>query len=130
MMTDANDAFHEWERRNNEQDLSDRDRFIWTAGWNESQQKGKRTMKIESFDTIFSLPADQLDREQIISILLDDDLQDLDRNYMKGWICEILRCGFVGYDNQTDAELRHEYTERRDLELCTYGTDVENGMTA
>ena len=87
-------------------------------------------MTIESFDTIFSLPADQLDREQIISILLDDDLQDLDRNYMKGWICEILHCGFVGYDNQTDAELRHEYTERRDLELCTYGTDAENGMTA
>ena len=29
----ANDAFHAWERANNEQDLSDRDRMLWTAGW-------------------------------------------------------------------------------------------------
>ena len=29
----ANDAFYLWERANNEQDLSDRDRMIWTAGW-------------------------------------------------------------------------------------------------
>jgi hypothetical protein len=29
----ANDAFHAWERANNEQDMSDRDRMLWTAGW-------------------------------------------------------------------------------------------------
>jgi len=49
---------------------------------------------------------------------------------MKGWICEILRCGFVGYDNQTDAELREEYTERRNIELMEHGTDAENEMEA
>jgi len=87
-------------------------------------------MKIESFDTIFSLPADELTSDEIISILLDDDLEDLDRNYMKGWICEILRCGFVGYDNQTDAELREEYTERRNIELMEHGTDAENEVEA
>lgn len=128
-MTDANDAFHEWERRNNEQDLSDRDRFIWTAGWTESQRKGKQTMKIESFDTIFSLPADQLDREQIISILIDDDLNDL-KNGWDDFVCHILMNGFTGYLNASDAELHQEYTERRNLELSTYGTDAENGMTA
>ena len=85
-------------------------------------------MKIESFDTIFSLPVEQLNREQIISILIDDDLNDL----KNGWddsICHVLINGFVGYRNQTDAELRDEYTERRDCELCTYGTDAENGIT-
>lgn len=38
----ANDAFYAWEIANNEQDLSDRDRMIWTAGWIEAQlQKEK-----------------------------------------------------------------------------------------
>lgn len=129
MMTDANDAFHEWERRNNEQNLSDRDRIIWTAGWMESQQKGKQTMKIESFDTIFSLPADKLTREQIIKILIDDDLNDL-KNGWDDFVCHILMNGFVGYLNASDLDLHEEYTDRRDLELCTYGTDAENGMTA
>jgi hypothetical protein len=43
MMTElqdkANDAFYAWEIANNEQDLSDRDRMIWTAGWIEAQLK-------------------------------------------------------------------------------------------
>jgi len=29
----AKDAFYAWERANNEQDLSDRDRWLWTSGW-------------------------------------------------------------------------------------------------
>jgi len=29
----ANDAFYAWEIENNEQNLSDMDRMIWTAGW-------------------------------------------------------------------------------------------------
>ena len=33
LQNEANDAFYAWERTNNEQDLSDRDRMIWTAGW-------------------------------------------------------------------------------------------------
>jgi len=33
----ANDAFYAWEIANNEQDLSDRDRMIWTAGWMDAQ---------------------------------------------------------------------------------------------
>ena len=33
----ANDAFYAWERANNEQDLSDRDRWLWTAGWIQAQ---------------------------------------------------------------------------------------------
>jgi hypothetical protein len=32
----ANDAFYAWERANNEQDLSDDDRMLWTAGWMEA----------------------------------------------------------------------------------------------
>jgi hypothetical protein len=35
----ANDAFYAWERANNEQDLSDRDRMIWTAGWIQAKTK-------------------------------------------------------------------------------------------
>jgi len=85
-------------------------------------------MKIESFDTIFSLPAEQLTREQIIKILIDDDLNDLENGW-DDFIFHILMNGFVGYENQTDEELFEEYTERRDSELCTYGTDAENGMT-
>jgi len=86
-------------------------------------------MKIESFDTPFAMPADELTREQIISILIDDDLNDL-KNGWDDFVCHILMNGFTGYLNAPDAELRDEYTERRDLELCTYGTDAENGMTA
>ena len=33
----ANEAFYKWEAENNEQDLSDRDRMIWTAGWINTQ---------------------------------------------------------------------------------------------
>ena len=29
----ANDAFYAWEIANNQQDLSDDDRMLWTAGW-------------------------------------------------------------------------------------------------
>jgi len=79
-------------------------------------------MKIESFDTIFSLSADELDRTKIIGILIADDLQNHD------WLCEILQGGFVGYDKQTDAELREEYIERRNIELMEHGTDAENEM--
>ena len=80
-------------------------------------------MNIESFDTIFSLPADQLTREEIITILIKDDLE----HYMS--LSKIMRTGFVGYENQTDEELFEDYTDRRDCDLCTYGTDAENGMT-
>ena len=86
-------------------------------------------MKIESFDTIFSLPADQLTREQIIKILIDDDLNDLENGW-DDFIFHILMNGFEGYLNASDFELQDEYAERRDLELRTYGTDAENGMTA
>ena len=37
----ANDAFYAWEIANNEQDLSDRDRMIWTAGWIEAHKEMK-----------------------------------------------------------------------------------------
>ena len=86
-------------------------------------------MKIESFDTPFAMPADELTREQIISILIDDDLNDL-KNGWDDFVCHILLNGFDGYLNASDSELRDQYTERRDSELCTYGTDAENGMTA
>jgi len=33
----ANDAFYAWEIANNEQDLSDDDRMLWTAGWIDAQ---------------------------------------------------------------------------------------------
>jgi hypothetical protein len=84
-------------------------------------------MKIESFDTIFSLPAEELSREQITNILIDDDLNDL-KNGWDDFVCHILLNGFSGYLNASDFELQDEYTERRDLELRTYGTDAENGM--
>lgn len=42
-MTDAqakaNEAFYKWEVENNEQDMSDRDRMIWTAGWIDAQAR-------------------------------------------------------------------------------------------
>jgi hypothetical protein len=37
--TKANEAFYKWEADNNEQDLSDRDRMIWTAGWIDAQAR-------------------------------------------------------------------------------------------
>ena len=37
MQAKANEAFYKWEAENNEQDLSDRDRMIWTAGWIDTQ---------------------------------------------------------------------------------------------
>ena len=38
----ANDAFYAWAIANNEQDLSDRDCMIWTAGWIQAT-KGETT---------------------------------------------------------------------------------------
>jgi len=35
----ANEAFHQWEADNNEQNMSDRDRMIWTAGWIDAQAR-------------------------------------------------------------------------------------------
>lgn len=35
----ANEAFYKWEVDNNEQNLSDRDRMIWTAGWIDAQAR-------------------------------------------------------------------------------------------
>jgi len=35
----ANEAFYKWEVENNEQDMSDRDRMIWTAGWIDAQAR-------------------------------------------------------------------------------------------
>lgn len=87
-------------------------------------------MKIESFDTPFAAPADQLTRDEIISILIDDDLQDLNRSYMRSWIADLLMDGFVGYQIRTTSELAEEYTSRRNWELSTFGTDAENGMVA
>jgi hypothetical protein len=43
----ANDAFYAWEIANNEQDLSDRDRMIWTAGWIEAQLQKEKENEIE-----------------------------------------------------------------------------------
>ena len=37
MQAKANEAFYKWEADNNEQNLSDRDRMIWTAGWINTQ---------------------------------------------------------------------------------------------
>jgi hypothetical protein len=37
----ANDAFYAWEIANNEQDLSDDDRMLWTAGWIYAQLTGE-----------------------------------------------------------------------------------------
>lgn len=34
---EANKAFYKWEADNNEQDLSDQDRMVWTAGWIQAQ---------------------------------------------------------------------------------------------
>jgi hypothetical protein len=35
----ANEAFYKWEADNNEQNLSDRDRMIWTAGWIQANER-------------------------------------------------------------------------------------------
>jgi hypothetical protein len=35
----ANDAFYAWEIAYNEQDLSDDDRMLWTAGWIEAYKE-------------------------------------------------------------------------------------------
>ena len=70
-------------------------------------------------------------REKLIELLVDDDINGFyDRDDQADYISYLMRHGFVGYNNQTDAVLREEYTGRRDSELCTYGTDAENGMTA
>lgn len=38
--TQANKAFYRWEVKNNEQNLSDRDRMLWTAGWRQAIFEG------------------------------------------------------------------------------------------
>jgi hypothetical protein len=56
-------------------------------------------MKIESFDTIFSLPADELTSDEIISILLDDDLQDFDTD-LDGLLLRVVLSPHVPFAKQ------------------------------
>jgi hypothetical protein len=84
---------------------------------------------IESFETVFAAPVEKLTRDEIISILLEDDLDYGDIYGFKSFISAILLDGFIGYLKETDQELQDEYNERRNQALMDYGTDEENGMT-
>jgi len=46
----ANEAFYKWEADNNEQDLSDRDRMIWTAGWTQANEWAWHEAKAKEHD--------------------------------------------------------------------------------
>jgi hypothetical protein len=83
---------------------------------------------IESFDTIFAAPADGLTRDEIISILLEDDLNYGDSYGFRELVSTILLEGFNGYSKDTDQALQDEYNDRRNQVLMEYGTDEENGM--
>jgi len=43
--TQANEAFYKWEVENNEQNLSDRDRMLWTAGWKQAMYATMENIK-------------------------------------------------------------------------------------
>jgi hypothetical protein len=84
---------------------------------------------IESFETVFAAPVEKLTRDEIISILLEDDLDYGDIYGFKSFISAILLDGFYGYKKYNEQEIREEYNERRNLLLMDFGTDAENGMT-
>jgi hypothetical protein len=83
---------------------------------------------IESFETVFAAPVEELTRDEIISILLKDDLNYGDSYGFREFISSILLDGFIGYSKETDQDLQNEYNDRRNQVLMEYGTDEENGM--
>jgi hypothetical protein len=84
---------------------------------------------IESFDTVFNAPVESLTRDEIISILIEDDINYCDTHSFREFVSTILLDGFYGYKKYNEQEIREEYNERRNLLLMDFGTDAENGMT-
>jgi hypothetical protein len=58
-MNTPNDAFNEWQRINNHQDMSDRDRILWISGYIEAL-KMKANQQFEEF---FAKPVKITDRK-------------------------------------------------------------------
>jgi hypothetical protein len=68
----ANDAFYLWERANNEQDLSDRDRMLWTAGWIQAKTDIESITILrmrEAIDNMFDA-VEEGDAESIVHLAL------------------------------------------------------------
>ena len=53
-----------------------------------------------------------MNREDMISWLVRNDLEYVDSRYGHEWLANILVSGFEGYANQSDEELRKEILER------------------
>lgn len=53
-----------------------------------------------------------MENEDLIQILLKDDLFEIIDNRNYDYLEDILRCGFVGYDKQSDTDLLQECLER------------------
>lgn len=53
------------------------------------------------------------DRNKIIKQLVDDDIDFAE--YNEGFLHDILKHGFIGYDHFTDDELKQKATEREAL---------------
>lgn len=76
----------------------------------------------------------KLTREQAISDLVDNDINDIVNGNLHGdnsYINDIMCCGFKGYDNFTDTELIDEYKETLiwEIELIPDETPVNVPVT-
>ena len=51
-------------------------------------------------------------KEILIKAIIYDDLMNIRTGHMDNWLEDILKVGFVGYENRSISELQKEYQER------------------
>lgn len=59
----------------------------------------------------------KMTREEIIDTLINNDIEIVQSGEANDYLDNVLRCGFVGYEKQTDQELENEINERVEEEI-------------
>ena len=90
MQAKANEAFYKWEAENNEQDLSDRDRMIWTAGWINTQ--ATITLLSWALSNLLETADSYIEEGSYLDKLC------LDINYSRGLLQDLKLCAFLEED--------------------------------
>jgi len=54
----------------------------------------------------------EMTKIEVIERLIDDDIDTIVNQYSIGYLANILRVGFKGYDNYTKEELYQKYIEK------------------
>lgn len=95
----ANEAFYKWEVDNNEQDLSDRDRMIWTAGWIQANARPTIILLGEALNNLMQSAEAYVEHGDTVfeNIQVLEHL-DLDIDYCRGLLQELKLGAFYEFE--------------------------------